>query len=104
MKQSLRVQAGHGGRGCLSFRREKFMPFGGPDGGDGGVGGSVYLRALEGINTLADFRIQRTFQGEERRGRFGQRLHRPRRPGHLHLGAGGHDGEGRARPARSSAT
>ena len=58
----MRVQAGHGGRGCVSFRREKFVPFGGPDGGDGGLGGSVYLRAQAGINTLADFRIQRTFK------------------------------------------
>ena len=67
----LKVQAGHGGRGCLSFRREKFMPFGGPDGGDGGIGGSVYLRALEGINTLADFRIQRTFRAKNGEGGSG---------------------------------
>jgi GTP-binding protein len=60
----IRVQAGHGGRGCLSFRREKFVPFGGPDGGDGGLGGSVYLRATPGINTLADFRFQRTFKAQ----------------------------------------
>ncbi len=58
------VQAGNGGRGCVSVRREKFVPFGGPDGGDGGDGGSVTLRALEGINTLADFRIIRTFKAE----------------------------------------
>jgi GTP-binding protein len=58
----LRVQAGNGGRGSTSFRREKFVPFGGPDGGDGGAGGSVYLRAATGINTLADFRIERTFK------------------------------------------
>jgi GTPase len=57
-----RVQAGNGGRGSSSFRREKFVPFGGPDGGDGGRGGSVYLRAVSGINTLADFRIARTFR------------------------------------------
>jgi GTPase len=57
-----RVQAGHGGRGSTSFRREKFVPLGGPDGGDGGHGGSVYLRAASGINTLADFRIARTFR------------------------------------------
>ena len=53
----LKVQAGNGGRGCVSFRREKCVPFGGPDGGDGGLGGSVYLKAVEGMNTLADFRI-----------------------------------------------
>ncbi|HKD55700.1 MAG TPA: GTPase ObgE [Steroidobacteraceae bacterium] len=58
----VRVQAGNGGRGSTSFRREKFVPFGGPDGGDGGNGGSVYLRAASGINTLADFRIARTFK------------------------------------------
>ena len=68
---TLKVQAGHGGRGCLSFRREKFIPFGGPDGGDGGIGGSVYLRALEGINTLADFRIQRTFRAKNGEGGSG---------------------------------
>jgi GTPase len=59
---TLRVQAGNGGRGSASFRREKSNPFGGPDGGDGGHGGSVLLRAAEGINTLADFRIQRTYR------------------------------------------
>jgi len=60
----LKVQAGHGGRGSTSFRREKFVPLGGPDGGDGGHGGSVYLRAAPGINTLADFRIERTFKAQ----------------------------------------
>jgi GTP-binding protein len=60
----IKVLAGNGGRGCVSFRREKFVPFGGPDGGDGGDGGSVTLRAREGINTLADFRIVRTFRAE----------------------------------------
>ena len=79
----LKVQAGNGGRGCVSFRREKFAPFGGPDGGDGGLGGSVWLRAAEGINTLADFRIERTFKaksgeggsGNDCTGRGGEDLH-----------------------------
>ena len=60
----IRVQAGNGGRGSTSFRREKFIPFGGPDGGDGGHGGSVYLRAAPGINTLVDFRIERIWRAE----------------------------------------
>jgi GTP-binding protein len=60
----VKVMAGHGGRGAVSFRREKFVPFGGPDGGDGGLGGSVYLRAQEGINTLVDYRIRRTFRAK----------------------------------------
>jgi GTP-binding protein len=58
----LKVQAGNGGRGSTSFRREKFVPLGGPDGGDGGDGGNVYLRAISGINTLADFRIEKTYK------------------------------------------
>ncbi len=61
---TLRAQAGNGGRGSASFRREKFVPFGGPDGGDGGSGGSVWLRAVEGINTLADFRIDRLYKAQ----------------------------------------
>jgi GTP-binding protein len=60
----VKVQAGNGGRGSTSFRREKFVPFGGPDGGDGGAGGSVFLRAAPGINTLADFRIERTLRAQ----------------------------------------
>ncbi|MFU8797467.1 MAG: Obg family GTPase CgtA [Gammaproteobacteria bacterium] len=55
----IRVEAGKGGDGCLSFRREKFIPFGGPNGGDGGDGGSVYLKATDSLNTLVDFRYQR---------------------------------------------
>jgi len=58
----IKIQAGHGGRGAVSFRREKFVPFGGPDGGDGGKGADVYLVGLEGMNTLADFRFRRAFR------------------------------------------
>jgi GTP-binding protein len=59
---NIRVEAGAGGDGALSFRREKFVPRGGPDGGDGGRGGSVYLRATEGLNTLVDFRYSAQFK------------------------------------------
>jgi GTPase len=59
---TIKVQAGNGGRGMVSFRREKFIPFGGPDGGDGGGGGDVWLMAKQGLNTLADFRYMRTFK------------------------------------------
>ncbi|MBA2656557.1 MAG: GTPase ObgE [Tatlockia sp.] len=60
----IKVEAGNGGKGCLSFRREKFIPFGGPDGGDGGDGGSVYLEANTDLNTLIDFRFKRNFKAE----------------------------------------
>jgi GTP-binding protein len=66
----IHVTAGDGGRGCLSFRREKFIPRGGPDGGDGGVGGSVYIVATPRKNTLIDFRFHPEF--EARGGRHGQ--------------------------------
>ncbi len=60
----IRVEAGDGGNGCVSFRREKYIPFGGPNGGDGGDGGSVYLVADNNINTLVDFRYQRIHRAE----------------------------------------
>ena len=52
------VKAGNGGPGCVSFRREKFIEFGGPDGGDGGKGGDVWAECVEGLNTLIDYRYQ----------------------------------------------
>lgn len=58
------VEAGAGGDGCMSFRREKFIPFGGPNGGDGGDGGSVYLEADFNLNTLIDFHYNRTHKAE----------------------------------------
>ncbi len=64
------VKAGDGGNGCLAFRREKFVPRGGPSGGDGGRGGSVYLESSETHNTLIHFRYNREFKAQ--RGRHGE--------------------------------
>jgi len=58
------VKAGNGGSGCMSFRREKYIPFGGPDGGDGGNGGSIIVKATDSLNTLADFRNKSIFTAE----------------------------------------
>jgi GTP-binding protein len=69
---TIRVQAGNGGHGCLSFRREKYVERGGPDGGDGGHGGSVYLVADPSMNTLADFRVARKFRAETGQGGAGR--------------------------------
>jgi GTP-binding protein len=66
----IHVAAGSGGNGCLSFRREKYVPRGGPDGGDGGAGGSVYIVASSTKNTLVDFRFHPEF--EAKRGQHGQ--------------------------------
>ena len=81
----IEVAAGRGGDGCLSFRREKYIPKGGPDGGDGGRGGDVYLVGAVNLNTLADFRYTRRFQaqngapgaGAQRTGRSGADLEIP---------------------------
>lgn len=74
------IRSGGGGSGCVSFRREKFIEFGGPDGGDGGKGGSVWAEAVESLNTLIDFRYQQHFfakngqpgMGAQRTGKTGE--------------------------------
>ena len=74
------IRSGGGGAGCVSFRREKFIEFGGPDGGDGGHGGSVWAEAVEGLNTLIDYRYQQHFfaksgqpgMGSQKTGRSGE--------------------------------
>lgn len=79
---SIRVFAGNGGSGCLSFRREKYIPKGGPDGGDGGDGGSVIMEADGALNTMVDFRFQRSYRaqngesgrGQNKTGRSGEDL------------------------------
>src|SRR5881396_3959750 len=64
------VKAGDGGHGCIAFRREKFVPKGGPSGGDGGSGGNIYLVAETHENTLLKFRFNHMFRAE--RGRHGE--------------------------------
>jgi GTP-binding protein len=59
------IRSGDGGNGCVSFRREKFIEFGGPDGGDGGKGGDVYAEAVENLNTLIDYRYQQHFKARK---------------------------------------
>lgn len=76
------IRSGAGGGGCVSFRREKYIEFGGPDGGDGGDGGSVWAEAVDGLNTLIDFRYQQHFfakngqpgMGKQRTGKDGEDL------------------------------
>ena len=58
------VKAGDGGDGCIGFRREKFIEFGGPDGGDGGRGGDVWVECVENLNTLIDFRYRQHFKAQ----------------------------------------
>jgi GTP-binding protein len=70
----IKVEAGDGGNGCVSFRREKYIPKGGPDGGDGGDGGSVFLVGDEGLNTLVDFRHQRSHRAERGQNGMGRQM------------------------------
>ena len=80
---SIHVIAGKGGNGSASFRREKYIPFGGPDGGDGGDGGSVFLEGDSGLNTLVDFRHRRNYKaqngvigkGQQRYGKGGEDIY-----------------------------
>ncbi|HAG25220.1 MAG: GTPase ObgE [Paracoccaceae bacterium] len=65
------IRSGGGGSGCVSFRREKYVEWGGPDGGDGGNGGSVWAEAVEGLNTLIDFRYQQHFFAKSGQGGMG---------------------------------
>jgi GTP-binding protein len=69
------IQSGHGGNGCVSFRREKFIEFGGPNGGDGGRGGDVVVKAVTGLNTLIDYRYQQHFKAERGGGGMGKDRH-----------------------------
>jgi GTP-binding protein len=65
------IRSGGGGSGCVSFRREKYIEFGGPDGGDGGNGGNVWVEAVDGLNTLIDFRYQQHFFAKSGQGGMG---------------------------------
>ncbi len=79
---TITVISGKGGNGCTSFRREKYIPYGGPDGGDGGKGGSIYFESDEGLNTLSSFRGKKVYNaedggngmGSQKFGRYGEDL------------------------------
>jgi len=68
------IQSGHGGAGCISFRREKYIEYGGPNGGDGGKGGSVYFEAVENLNTLIDFRYRQHFKAPKGQNGMGSEM------------------------------
>ena len=87
----IRVKAGDGGNGCMAFRREKFIPRGGPSGGDGGDGGDIWMESSERHNTLIHFRFNPEYKAE--RGRHGEGLEEnwARRRRDCAEGAGGDD-------------
>jgi len=69
------IRSGDGGNGCVSFRREKFIEYGGPNGGDGGNGGDVFAEAVDGLNTLIDYRYQQHFMAKNGRAGMGKDRH-----------------------------
>ncbi|HMG81076.1 MAG TPA: GTPase ObgE [Xanthobacteraceae bacterium] len=69
------IRSGDGGNGCVSFRREKFIEYGGPNGGDGGNGGDVVVETVDGLNTLIDYRYQQHFMAKNGRGGMGKDRH-----------------------------
>tara|TARA_X000000368_G_C23041014_1_gene716898 strand:+ start:128 stop:1138 length:1011 start_codon:yes stop_codon:yes gene_type:complete len=71
----IEISSGDGGNGCLSFRREKFIPKGGPDGGDGGKGGSINFIAKESLHTLQDFKLKRKYKAQNGRQGKGKNMH-----------------------------
>ena len=76
------IKSGNGGNGCISFRREKYVEFGGPNGGNGGKGGDVIIKCSEGLNTLIDYRFQQHFKaknggpgmGSDKTGKSGENI------------------------------
>src|SRR5205809_4332236 len=69
------IRSGDGGNGCVSFRREKFIEFGGPNGGDGGRGGDVIAQAVDGLITLIEYRYQEEFKARDGGGGLGKERH-----------------------------
>ncbi|MDP3383729.1 MAG: GTPase ObgE, partial [Phenylobacterium sp.] len=69
------IRSGNGGGGAVSFRREKYIEYGGPDGGDGGRGGDVWIEAVDGLNTLIDYRYQQHFKAETGEHGMGRNRH-----------------------------
>src|SRR5436305_8432577 len=68
------IRSGNGGDGCVSFRREKFIEFGGPNGGDGGRGGNVWAEAADNLNTLIDYRFQQHIAARNGGGGMGKEM------------------------------
>ena len=102
------VRSGDGGNGCVSFRREKFIEFGGPDGGDGGKGGDVIVECVANLNTLLDYRYQQHFKakkgghgmGQNRTGASGADVRAEAAARHADLRGGRRDADRRSDQAR----